>query len=370
MSRKPQLLSLLVVLLLPAVAFAVRPGPGHRPGPGKRPVGKPCKPFRPNQPPPGTPVSHSMPKIHRPSVKVTTWGTETQWQPVRHRSYPATYNRDPYKIEASGYNEGSKLTLKLQQKSATVVLPESCPGCADAAPKGLKNKKKWAKKQRSKAWRKAVSQALRYEKLEQFQTTVPSHKQTQTEQRANLLPTHTPYKVEGRDAFNRKYATLKGNAQGLPTSPARQVNRRQGSYTQYGSQTDSGLHVPAFDVKANTNTANLYITPAYQKGEAVQTKVLGLAAFPAGAKVTITNTRMQGEGQANHTVSFVASRSGSGSIAVPGLQRDKLKVTVGFDAVQKQAAAAAYSFNTRIPTVAGRPAFQARGINYYGAGLE
>jgi hypothetical protein len=369
-SRKTQLIApFLCALLIPGAALAHRPGGG-----GDAPMGKACKPFRPNQPPVGTPVSHAMPKVHRPSAKVTTWGTQTTWDPIRHTTYQPTYNRDPYKLEMKGYNEGSKVTLKLQQKSGKVQLPESCPGCAGGkTPKKLTNPAKWAKKQRSKAWRQAVSKALKFEQLEQFQVTVPSHAQTQTEQRANIMPTHTPYKVEGRDAFNRKYATIQGNAEGLTTA-VRRTSRQQRvggyNYNQSGAVSDSGLHVPAYDVKANTNTENLYVTPAYQKGGTVQSKVLGLAAFPAGAKVSITNTRMEGAGEASHTVSFTASKSGSGGIVVPGMQRDKLRVTVSFDAVKDKAAASAYSFNTRIPAVAGRPAFQARGINYYSVGLE
>jgi hypothetical protein len=364
MSRSRQLIvPILCALLIPATALAHRPGGG-----GDAP--KACKPFRPNQPPVGTPVSHAMPKIQRPSATVTTWGTQTTWQPIRRQSYPATYNRDPYKVQMTGYNEGSRVTLKLQQKSAKVELPDACQIPAGKRPAKVTNPAKLAKKQRSKAWRQAVAKALNFQQLEQFQVNVASHKQTQTEQRANIMPTHTPYKLEARDAFNRKYATIQGHAQGLQTTAPRQVNRPQSGYTQYGSQTDSGLHVPAYDVKANTNTDNLYVTPAYRKGDVVQSKVLGLAAFPAGSKVSITNTRMEGAGEANHTVSFKASKSGSGGIVVPGLQRDKLRVTVSFDAVQNKAAASSYSFNTRIPTVAGRPAFQARGINYYSAGLE
>jgi len=54
---------------------------------------------------------------------------------------------------------------------------------------------------------------------------------------------------------------------------------------------------------------------------------------------------------------------------VGGLQRDKLRVTVAFDAVQNKAAASSHSFDVRVPTVSGRPAFSARGIQYYTAGL-
>jgi hypothetical protein len=353
--------------------MAMQAGHAHKPGPGdKRPVVKPCRPFRPNQPPPSTPVSYAMPKINRPSVKVTTWGQQTTWNPIQHRSYPASYNRDPYKVEMTGYNEGSRVTLKVQQKSAKVAIPESCPGCAAAPPKGVKNKRKWARKQRSKAWRAAVSQALNFQALESFTTTVASHKQTQTEQRKNELPTHTPYRVEGRGPFGRKYATQQGNVEGLTTAN-KQISRdvRNGRYTtrQYGNQNDSGLHVPAYNVGANTNAQNLYITPAYKAGDRVQAKIVGLAAFPAGSKVTVTNLRMQGAGVAGHTVTFNASRSGSGSIAVAGMQRDKLRVTVSYDAVNNKAAAASHSFDVRIPRVSGRPAFSARGINYYAAGL-
>jgi hypothetical protein len=273
----------------------------------------------------------------------------------------------------TGYMEGSKVTLKVQQKSAKVAIPESCPGCAAAPPKGLKNKRKWARKQRSRAWRAAVSKALSFQTLETFTTTVPSHKQTQTVKRKNELPTHTPYRVEARGPFGRKYATQKGNVEGLPTTRDKQISRdvRNGRYTtkQYGNQNDSGLHVPAHNVGANTNAQNLYITPAYKKGERVQAKIVGLAAFPAGSKVTVTNLRMQGAGEAGHTVSFNASRSGSGSIAVAGLQRDKLRVSVSYDAVNKRAAGSSHSFDIRIPRVSGRPAFSARGINYYAAGL-
>jgi hypothetical protein len=337
---------------------------------GDRPAGKPCKPFRPNQPPAGTRPSFALPKIHRPQAKVVTWGIETQWQPVQYYAGGDThYNRDPYKVDMTGYNEGTKIDLLLQQKSAKVAVPESCPGCTDGAPlKGKMSPEKWARKQRSLAWQKAVSQAQRWERLDGFTTTVPSHAQTQTEQRGNVLPTHTPYKLAGKDPFNRRYATLQGRVEGLPTTGAVQVTRpASNGYTQYGSQTQSGLHIPAYDVGANTNAENLYITPAYQKGEQVQAKLLGLAAFPAGAKVTITNLRKQGASEPDHTVQFTASKSGSGSIAVQGLQRDMLQVSVSFDGVANQEHATSYSFNVRIPKMSGKPAFKSRGIVYYQA---
>jgi len=335
-----------------------------------KPAGKPCKPFRPNQPPANTRPSFALPKIHRPQAKVVTWGIETQWQPVQYYAGGENhYNRDPYKVDMTGYNEGSKVSLLLQQKSAKVAVPESCPGCTDGAPlKGKMSPEKWARKQRSLAWQKAVSQAQRWERLDTFTTTVPSHAQTQTEQRANVLPTHTPYKLAGKDPFNRTYATLQGQVEGLPTTGAVQVTRQVNGYTQYGSQTQSGLHIPAYDVAANTNAENVYITPAYEKDGVVQAKLLGLAAFPAGAKVSITNTRKQGASEPDHTVEFTASKSGSGSKVIQGLQRDKLHVTVSFDGVANQAHPTSYSFDVRIPKMSGKPAFKTRGIVYYQAG--
>jgi hypothetical protein len=341
----------------------------ERPAESPSPVGKSCTPFRPNQPPPGTKPSFAMPKLRRPSAQITSWGVETTWQAIRYAGGEQHYNRDPYSAAMTGYNEGSKATLALQTKSEKVAIPESCPGCTQTPPKtGKLSPERWAKKQRSQAWQKAVAEAQRWERLETFTTTVPSHAQTQTEQRANILPTHTPYKLSARDPFNRKYATLQGNVAGLPTN-AVQVNRNVNGYTQYGTDSKSGLHVPAYDLGANTNGQNLFITPAYQKGDAVQAKILGLAAFPAGSKVTVTNLRMQGASEANHTVSFTASKSGSGGILVSGLQRDMLQVTVSFDAVANQAQAASHSFNVRIPKASGKPAFKTRGIVYYAAGL-
>lgn len=353
-------------LALTSAAYA------ERPGSSESPVGKPCKPFRPNQPPAGTNPSFAMPKIQRPSVRITTWGVETNWQPIQyHAGGEQHYNRDPYAAAMTGYNEGSKVTLALQAKSEKVAIPESCPGCTQTPPKqGKLSPERWAKKQRSQAWQKAVAEAQRWERLETFTTTVPSHAQTQTEQRANVLPTHTPYKLAGKDPFNRSYATLQGNVAGLPTSAGTGVQRQNGRYTQYGTQTSSGLHVPGYDVGANTNAQNLFITPAYQLADGkVQAKILGLAAFPAGSKITVTNLRKQGAGEPDHTVSFVASKSGSGRTIITGLQRDMLQVTVSFDGVANQAHAVSHSFNVRIPKASGKPAFKARGIVYYAAGL-
>jgi hypothetical protein len=363
-------------LTIAIVAFALAltsTALAERPGTSESPVGKPCKPFRPNQPPAGTKPSFAMPKLQRPSAQLTTWGVQTAWQEVQYRvGRSQDYNRDPYTAAMTGYNEGSKVTLALQTKSEKVAIPESCPGCTQTPPKqGKLSPERWAKKQRSQAWQKAVAEAQRWERLETFTTTVPSHAQTQTEQRANELPTHTPYKLTGKDPFNRTYAKLQGNVAGLATRNDGQVSRPAGGgYTQYGSVTSSGLHVPACDVGANTNAQNLFITPAYQLADGkVQAKILGLAAFPAGSKITVTNLRKQGAGEADHTVSFVASKSGSGRTIISGLQRDMLQVTVSFDGVANQAHAASHSFNVRIPKASGKPAFKARGIVYYAAGL-
>lgn len=362
--------SLLVALSVLAAASVGSPARAVKPG-KPEPEVKPCQPFRPNQPPASTRVSLVMPRIHRPSARVITWGEQTVWQPIRHvRNGETNLNRDPYRIELTGYNEGTKVELQLQGKSAPVALPESCPGCASPAPKKLANPEKWARKQRSHAWQKAVAQAQRFRKLDEFTVTVPSHAQTQSEQRADVLPPHTPYKVVARDPFGRKYATLKGNVEGLPYSGERQVTRVVSGHTQVGMYSTGGGHLPSHDVGANTTTENVYITPAYEKNGAIQAKVLGLAAFPAGTKITVTNTRMEGAGEAGHTVSFVASRSGSGSVAVAGLQRDKLRVTVSYDGVPNQAHPASHTFHTRIPMASGRPAFQARGIRYYAVALE
>lgn len=374
MPSRIQLIGLFVgtMMLVTAPARGAEIAPGSS-TPTGQPAGKPCKPFRPNQPPASTKPSYVLPKIERPTVKVTTWGRQITWRPIQRQTSAPTYYRDPYSVQMTGYNEGTKADLYIQNKSEKVQLPESCPGCAEAPSKRMKNPRKWAKKQRSKAWRAAVAKALNYEKLETFTITVPSHKQTQTEQRGNVLPAHTPVKVTARGSFGRKYATVHGHAQGLPTRNAGQTTRNQQvygrNYTQYGDVSESGLHLPAFDVKANINTDNIYITPAYQKGERVQSKVLGLAAFPAGAQITVTNLRMQGAGEADHTVSFRASRSGSGSIAVPGLQNDKLQVQVSFPQLQNAAQGASHAFNVRIPRASGRPAIKARGIKYYAATL-
>ncbi len=336
--------------------------PGHEAA-----AGKACKPFKPNQPKDTRP-SFVMPKIHRPEARVITWGVETNWQPVNHYGGGGvSYNRDPYKAELKGYNEGSKVNLLLQSKSAKVAVPESCPGCSEVAPKGKLSEKRWAQKQRSQVWRKAVAEAQRWERLETFTTNVPSHAQTQTEQRANVLPTHTPYKLIAKDPFNRKYAKVQGQVAGLPTESRGIQQPHSSGYTQHGTEISGGLHVPAYDTNANTNAENLFITPAYDKAGKVQAKLLGLAAFPAGAKITITNLRKQGAGEADHTVQFTASKSGSGSIAVEGFQRDMLQVTVSYDAVANQANGTSHSFTVRIPKMSGKPAFKTRGIAYYPA---
>jgi hypothetical protein len=240
------------------------------------------------------------------------------------------------------------------------------------ASKGKKvtNPRKLARKARSKAWRQAVGKAQSWEQVAEITTTVNSHKETQTHQSPAVMPTHTPMRIKAKGTFGRKYAAIHTNVAGLPTETTntqRTTNIRNRNFTQQGTISNSGMHVPAYTSWANTK--NVYVTPAYGTRGQEQVKMLGLAAFPAGAKITVTNMRLKSEGAANNSVNFVSNTSGSGGIVVPGLQNDKLQVNVSYAAKDNASHASNHSFQVRVPRASGKPAIKARGIRYYSATL-
>ena len=361
------------LMMIAAPSLANRPTHKGRGGNG---VG--CKKiFRPNKPHRNTRVSFAMPKVHRPSAKVVTWGVETTWHPVPRRGGGgSTVNRDPWKADMKGYNEGTKVVVKTQTASKDIVLPTSActgGGCKPSVKKGKKitNPRKLLRKQRSKAWRKAVSQAQTWEKTAEIGITVNSHKETQTYQNAAVMPTHTPMRIEAKGTFGRKYATIHTNVAGMKTNTQNtQRNTRIGgrNLTQQGTISNSGLHVPAYGAWANAK--NLYVTPAYGDRGAESVKLLGLASFPAGSRITVTNLRLKSEGAANHTTEFTASKSGSGAAKLAGLQNDKLQVKVSYAAVADRAQANEHNFTVRVPRASGRPAIQSRGIRYMAVNME
>ena len=266
--------------------------------------------------------------------------------------------------------------VKTQTPSADIALPVSTcggGGCKASAKKGKKitNPRKLARKQRSKEWRQAVTKAQNWETAAEIGITVNSHKETQVYENAAVMPTHTPMRIQAKGTFGRKYATIHTNVAGLPTATQntqRQTNIRGRTFTQQGTISNSGLHVPAYGAWANAK--NLYVTPAYGDRGAESVKLLGLAAFPAGAKISVTNMRLLSEGVANHTTQFTASKSGSGSIKLAGLQNDKLQVTVSYGAVANQAQPIEHNFTVRVPRASGRPAIQSRGIRYMAVNME
>lgn len=364
---------LAATLLVSSPALADRRGPKAKPGVSRSCPG--CKgTFRPNTPPRHVRPSHAMPKIHKPKAKVESWGVETTWHPVPNRGGGGRHvNRDPWKAELSGYNEGSKVKIQTQTKSKDVALPTGCVNCkVVTAKKGKKitNPRKLARKERSKAWRSAVSKAQNWETQAEVNITVNSHKETQTHQAPAVMPTHTPMRITGKDTFGRKYGTVHTNVAGMKTqaqNTQRETTINGRRVRQGGTISNSGLHVPAYEAWANTK--NVYVTPAYGDRGQEQVKMLGLAAFPAGAKITVTNMRLKSEGVANHTATFVANKSGSGGIAVSALQNDKLQVSVSYDAVADRAQAANHSFTVRVPRASGKPAIKARGIRYMSVDL-
>jgi hypothetical protein len=311
-----------------------------------------------------------MPKIHRPGVKAVSWGVQTTWVPIRGQHGDRPINRDPWKAEMTGYNEGSTVRMATQVQSRGIALPEPCAGCKPGRrTRKITNPRKLARKARSRAWRAAVSNALSWEPVAEVKTTVNSHKETQIHESTAVMPTHTPMKITARGPFGRKYAKVQTNVEGLPTTPAgttrRQVIVHGSRYSQTGNIDNSGLHVPAYAPWATT--ANVFVTPAYNKGDRAEVKLLGLAAFPAGSTITVRNMRLASEGADGHTASFTASRSGSGAVRIPGFQNDKLQVTVSYPAVDNQAHGSSHSFTVRVPRTSGKPAIKARGIRYMAA---
>jgi hypothetical protein len=269
-----------------------------------------------------------------------------------------------------GYNDQTRVTLYREVKAKDVVIPDACITEA-MAPKGTENKDKWVKIQRAKLWKEAIAAATVLEKVETFDIDVASHRQSKQVTKPAVMETHTPLVVKAKDVFNRKYAEVRLNAQGLQTAPAgtdsRQVNDRGRRLTQTGTKQKSGTFVPAYDVKANTNLNNVYLTPAYVRADKVSVvKLLGLKAFPAGTTVTVTNVNAEGEGAPAevHTRSFVAKK-GSGSLHLRAMQNARLRITVSYPVVKDKAQGSSYTFETRVPMASGKPVIAKRGMRYY-----
>jgi hypothetical protein len=150
----------LTLSFIAAILMVTSPALANRKAPVRGGCSVGCKKtFRPNKPHRNTRVSFAMPKVQRPSAKTATWGVETTWHPVPRRGGGgSSVNRDPWKVEMKGYNEGTKVVVKTQTASKDIVLPTSActgGGCKPSVKKGKKitNPRKLLRKQRSKAWR-------------------------------------------------------------------------------------------------------------------------------------------------------------------------------------------------------------------------
>jgi hypothetical protein len=289
-------------------------------------------------------LTFKMPKMTRPQAKIVSWG-ETQNN---------ARQRDPYRVSLSGLHDGAKVTIRTQTQSADVEVPTACRDCGEVG-----------RSRYSTAMRASVAKALRYDPLLEEVVTPPSPQQGVTIEKNQQLAVHSPALVQAVDRFGRRYRRTSLNVDGLQTETnTTYPNRYAVTYVK------SGTLAPTYQPWATLK--NVLITPSHYgpKGEP-RVNVLGLAAFPAGARVTVTNIRMEGEGLEGHTVTLEhTNNSGSGRLTLPALQDDHLRVNVEFPGVANAANASSHTFFVRVPKASGHPAIKRRGVAYYPAPTE
>jgi hypothetical protein len=350
--------------------------------------------------------------------------------------------------------------------------------------------------------RGAVTNASQWRLIGNFKVNTNAPGETYSKIEKDVLPAYTPVKVEARTIFNQRYAKVVTNAAGLPERQEKVENvkvRRGGqTYTAQKITLASGEYLPAFNMKHNVNTNNVFVSTAMRKEKTTMTvnklramyglqdpqasfrvnrqlasqyqnyrasaanhiqgaidpiraqnadlraqiaelsaskgrltkaarqqiadwkgqiagndakiqgmvnaelqrrygdqqvvqnftaynkelkalrknnpmgekkttthtlRLLGLAAFPAGADVRVTNLRT------GKSVTRKANRSGSGALEIAGLQADRLRVDVSFPGAEASQAATHF-FVVQAPKASGSRSIKRRGVTYYQARVE
>jgi hypothetical protein len=160
-----------------------------------------------------------------------------------------------------------------------------------------------------------------------------------------VLAPNAPVTLHGRDVFNRPLTPARTTAEGLETTTA-PATYNQG---RWETTTTGGMVVAPY--KPWAKMENVMSTPAYQAPDGkTYAKLLGLAAFPRNATVKVTNTRLRGEGAADHTVQIQKlSNAGAGAVEVPALQGDLMEVEVSYPAVPGKSQAASVKYTYTVP---------------------
>ncbi len=289
----------------------------------------------------------SVRKPPRSKIKgqVTTWD-------LRRQQATGTLRGDPYKIEATGLSNGDSLRVEVQEPSADLELPAAC------------DKQGLTGRQIARLMQRTVSKALRFTELTTETANTPGPASTFAVEKPATLATHTPVRMRSTDRFGRKSNHNVSNVQGVPAT------------TQWDGREHLRLSsdlIAPYQAWANLN--NVLVTQAYEtydadggKAASPRVKLVGLAAFPIGAKVTIVNERMENLKQKGHTLVIAkTTSSGTARAELPAFQDDRLRIEVEFEAVAGQSQASKSVHHVRVPSGHGKPSVERGDVRYFRA---
>src|SRR5262249_54220251 len=140
---------------------------------------------------------------------------------------------DPYKVEVSGLQYGTKFDVTMQQPSARVELPE---GERIPAPSAALRKE--VNREFNKKLAANVGMAVQEKTLLTATSDVDSPKQTMVVEKQETLPTNAPVTIKGtaRDSFGRSVLTTHATVEGLPTVVEKKT---QGEYVTMTRRTST-----------------------------------------------------------------------------------------------------------------------------------
>ena len=227
---------------------------------------------------------------------------------------------DPYQGQFTGYRDGTTITVKALRGQETFVPPTTkaktaakpAEGPGQSVQQDGKERQQQAPTQVAEAqtevkplsrtakrrWRRAYSEAERWEHLGmarnvdgkilvglhqaefRIRRSSPGQEVVQSEAIPARLASHMPLRVFGKhEASGRNYPTIETNAIGSPERP--QQGRQNGTLTPMNYAELSTL----------THFENVHYSPlGAQSSDGSQSiKILGMAAYPPGAEIRVSN---------------------------------------------------------------------------------
>jgi hypothetical protein len=227
-------------------------------------------------------------------------GTIKTWTETEKRVDVTPPPRDPWAGRFTGITSGDSVKLEIQDRSAPLDL-ERISG-----------------KHLPMSLRAELRKALRFRTVRKFDGVTREEPKFdsfgQTEKRPPLelgghdvIPVHAPVRVTAQSPYEpgKSFVTnAEGRRQTVSETHIEVVNGRQIQV----SIAKSGLTQEHYAAWAT----NLYVTPVFEAEGKGSARILGLAALPIGAKVTVTNVDMEKRKMPGATVALRPSkRTGS-----------------------------------------------------------